>query len=445
MNVNTHMILRRSFLATFLALTVAGLFGWTQMKNERAALAEAPTRTIALLPQSSLSSSAPLDMSAAIDARMAMLERTVAVSFVSELGKAPVSSFDISLKDHPLWITFNVKGNKATATLDVARLKQYLISYPPQGIPEPQSCILLSSWTDDDGVVRAQTDCIAKSGYLYNVDALAHDIADAFEHAADTVEYILTAVPAVVTDPTNGSAMPMKLLATGHSSFEGSGLSRKANVRKGLNERVHNVLVPADTVFSFNDTLGIVSINRGWQMALTIFEGANLRPAPGGGICQVSTTTYRAALAAGLPIVQQKSHSLYVTYYEKFGVGQDATIFPGKQDFQFKNDTGGPLLIQAYNDGDEAFVRIYGTDDERTVAITGPYFGKTAPKDLLEDGKILRNNEIGWVRTVTMPGGEPKREVFIARYTAIPKTLSSRWELTTIITRGDATKVVAER
>lgn len=445
MNVNTHMILRRSFLATFLALTVAGLFGWTQMKNERAALAEMPTRTIALLPQSSSSSEAPLGMSAAIDARKAMLERTVSVSFVPEPGQPPLSGFDISLKDHPLWITFDVKEDKATATLDIQRLKQHLISYPPQGIPEPQSCILLSSWTDDDGVVRAQTDCIAKSGYVYDFDALAHDIADAFEHAKDTVEYVLTSVPAVVTDPTNGSVMPMKLLATGISDFEGSGLSRKANVRKGLNERVHNVLVPADAVFSFNDTLGIVSMSRGWQMALTIFEGVNLRPAPGGGICQVSTTTYRAALAAGLPIVKQKSHSLYVTYYEKFGVGQDATIFPGKQDFQFRNDTGHPLLIQAYNDGDEAFVRIYGHDDGRTVALTGPYFGKTAPKDLLEEGRILRNNEIGWVRTVTMKGGEPKREVFVARYNAIPASLSSRWELTTVITRGDEMKVVAER
>ncbi len=441
MNVKTQKTLRRSLLASFLALNVVALVALVQTQVQGAVLpkAEMTKQNVALTPITS-SSFPAVQMGAAIDARKEMLERAIRVTFVKESGSEPISSFELALKDHPLWIMFNVRGNQSEAVIDLERVRQHLISYPPQNIPEPQSCVLLSTWVDDDGVTRAQTDCIAKSGFVYDQNTLANMVKEAFEKGQDTVEYVLTSVPAVVTDPTNGSAMPMKLLATGHSSFEGSGGARKSNVRKGLNERVHNVIVPADTVFSFNDTLGIVSINRGWKEALTIFEGVNLRPAPGGGICQVSTTTYRAALAAGLPIVEQKSHSLYVTYYEKFGVGQDATIFPGKQDFQFRNDTGAPLLIQAYNQGDEAFVRIYGSDDGRSVAITGPYFGKTAPKDLLENGKILKNNEIGWVRTVRPAGGEEKREVFIARYQAIPKSLSSRWELTTKITRGETTK-----
>lgn len=441
MNEKAHKTLRRSLLASFLALNVIALVALVQTQVVGAVLSKPETtkQNVALTPITS-SSFPAVHIGAAIDARKEMLERAIRVTFVNESGAEPISSFDLALKDHPLWIMFNIGENQSEAVIDLERVRQHLISYPPQNIPEPQSCVLLSTWVDNDGVTRAQTDCIAKSGFIYDQNKLANMVKEAFEKGQDTVEYVLTSVPAVVTDPTNGSAMPMKLLATGHSSFEGSGVARKSNVRKGLNERVHNVLVPADTVFSFNDTLGIVSINRGWKEALTIFEGVNLRPAPGGGICQVSTTTYRAALAAGLPIVQQKSHSLYVTYYEKFGVGQDATIFPGKQDFQFRNDTGAPILIQAYNQGDEAFVRIYGSDDGRNVAITGPYFGKTAPKDLLENGKILRNNEIAWVRTVRPVGGEQKREVFIARYQAIPKSLSSRWELTTKITRGEMTK-----
>ena len=442
MNVNTHMTLRRSILASFLTLNVLALVALLQAREVEGAVLTQPVTTkqeVALMPITS-SSFPSVNMGAAIDSRKEMLERALHVTFVKEAGAEPVSSFDLVLKDHPLWIMFSVRDNQGEAVIDLERVRQHLISYPPENIPEPQSCVLLSTWVDDDGVTRAQTDCIAKSGFIYDQNILANMVKDAFEKGEDTIEYVLTSVPAVVTDPANGSAMPMKLLATGHSSFEGSGAARKSNVRKGLNERVHNVLVPADAVFSFNDTLGIVSINRGWQMALTIFEGVNLRPAPGGGICQVSTTTYRAALAAGLPIVQQKSHSLYVTYYEKFGVGQDATIFPGKQDFKFLNDTGAPLLIQAYNQGDEAIVRIYGADDGRSVSVTGPYFGKTAPKDLLENGKILKNNEIGWVRTVQPAGGEEKREVFVARYQAIPKSLSSRWKLKTEITRGDMTK-----
>lgn len=442
MSVNTYMHLRRSLLAAFLGLNAVMILALTQVSAEGASLTETSKKTISMV-LSSASSSQPLDMSAAIDERSTLLKRAVHVNFVSAPGAEPIASLDVSMKEHPLWITFQRDGKKTRAVVDAERMKQYLISYPPQGIPEPRACILVSTWVDDDGVTRAQTDCTAKSGFVYDQKELVRSIKDAFESGAENVEYVLKAVPAVITDPTNGSAVPMKLLSTGRSTFEGSGLSRKSNVRKALNEHVHNVLVPADAIFSFNDTLGIVSINRGWQMALTIFEGVNLRPAPGGGVCQASTTTFRAALAAGLPIVEQKNHSLYVTYYEKFGVGQDATIFPGKQDLRFHNDTGGPLLIQAYNEGDQAFVSMYGNDDGRTVAITGPYFGKTAPKDLLENGKILRNNEIGWQRTVTPKGAPAQSEVFVARYNAIPKSLSTRWKLTTEITRGDLTLSVA--
>ncbi len=383
------------------------------------------------------SSQQSVDFGAALDHRKELLERTVTISFVPKIGAEAMSTLSLALKDYPLWITFDVRNQRGTAVVIAERIKQHLISFPPQGIPVPQICVLLSSAVDEAGVLRAETDCVAKSGYVYDVHVLTMRIKEAFEKGEQNVEYVLTEVPAVITDPTNGTEIPMKLLSTGQSSFQGSGVSRKANVRKALNERVNNIIVPAGEIFSFNDTLGTVAISRGWHMALTIFEGENLRPAPGGGICQASTTMYRAALAAGLPIVQQKNHSLYVTYYEKFGVGQDATIFPGKQDFSFLNDTGAPLLIQAYNEGDDAYVHIYGTDDHRTVSLSGPYFGATAPKDLLENGKILKNNEISWIRTVTLQNAEPKREAFVARYKALPKKLSSRWETTTVITRGE--------
>lgn len=432
--MHTH---NRTTLRSSLLLTVAGLYALallvlTQAFPQGSVFARTSGKTVSMVLSTSSDS---VDMRAAIDQRTAMLQRTVSVQFMDESQEHPVATMTLSMKEHPLWIIFTREGSSARAVIDAERLKQHLISYPPQGIPEPRACILLSTWVDDDGVTRAQTDCTARSGFVYDTGELVMRIKEAIEHGEETVQYALTSVPAVITDPMNGSAVPMKLLATGRSTFEGSGLARKSNVRKALNERIHNVLIPADTVFSFNDTLGVVSVNRGWQMALTIFEGTNLRPAPGGGVCQASTTMFRAALEAGLPIVEQKNHSLYVTYYEKFGVGQDATIFPGKQDLRFRNDTGGPLLVQAYNDGEEAYVRLYGYDDGRTVTITGPYFGKTAPKELLENGKLLRTNEIGWERTV-QKGGEAQREVFIARYKAIPKSLVTKWPLTTEVTRG---------
>jgi hypothetical protein len=134
-------------------------------------------------------------------------------------GGEPIATSDIALKDHPLWIAFDVKGRDGSAIVMAERVKQFLISYPVLGVPEPQSCILLSSWTDEQGVLRAQTDCIAKSGFTYDNDSLADRIKYAFETGQDKIEYVLKAVPGVVTDPTSGSTEPMKLLATGLVTF----------------------------------------------------------------------------------------------------------------------------------------------------------------------------------------------------------------------------------
>jgi hypothetical protein len=215
---------------------------------------------------------------------------------------------------------------------------------------------------------------------------------------------------------------------------------------EAIGERVHNVVVPVDAEFSFNDVLGgPVTQSAGWQMALTIFEGVNLREAPGGGICQASTTVYRAALNAGLPIVEQKSHSLYVTYYEAYGVGQDATVFPGKQNLRFRNDTGAPLLLQSYYEGDDAYVHILGRPDGRQVTVDGPYFGSTAPADVQVNGRAVRGNEIVWVRTITSAEGAQTKEVLVSRYNAVPKSLVAKWPATSQTTLHAAAALVANQ
>jgi vancomycin resistance protein YoaR len=274
----------------------------------------------------------------------------------------------------------------------------------------------------------------------------------ALERGEEKITVTLEKVPGQLIDTERSPDRPLVLLSTGRSNFKGSGAGRKSNVRKAINEHQHNIFIPEGSEFSFNDTLGIVSLSRGWQMALTIFEGVNLRPAPGGGVCQASTTVFRAVLNAGLPILEQKSHSLYVTYYEAYGVGLDATIFPGKQDFRFKNDTGGPIIMQAYTEGDEATINLYGYDDNRSVTLSGPYFAGT--EGILPDGKKIRANEIVWTRTVQSAAGT-STDIVASRYQAIPRSLAKNWTASTFQTRiavtetaplhGAAEEIVAER
>jgi vancomycin resistance protein YoaR len=182
-------------------------------------------------------------------------------------------------------------------------------------------------------------------------------------------------------------------------------------------------VAPGET-FSFNDAIGPVLAERGWKEALGIF-GSNVKMTVGGGICQVVTTIYRAALLAGLPIKERAHHSQYVRYYEKYGVGIDATIFQGIKNLQFVNDTEHYILIQGWSRGNEAYVHIYGTSDGRTVTMQGPFFydtPRTERSDLLPE---LFNNQIGWVRRIHYADGTEKSGRLVSTYQKPWKRLSA--------------------
>jgi vancomycin resistance protein YoaR len=382
----------------------------------------------------------------AIAQRAAFLSRSVQATFVDASGNS-VATKQIELAEHPEWVSYDLSRSEPTAFLNSRAVAQSLAGTGIVALPRPVHCDLQYMQSDAYDVLRVETSCIAKSGYEFDPAVLTADIVDAVAQKQDVVSLPVTAVAGTVRDVDGFGLGDLQLLSVGKSNFKGSGVGRKANVRKAIGERVHNVVVPVDAEFSFNDVLGgPVTQSAGWQMALTIFEGVNLREAPGGGICQASTTVYRAALNAGLPIVEQKSHSLYVTYYEAYGVGQDATVFPGKQNLRFRNDTGAPLLLQSYYEGDDAYVHILGRPDGRQVTVDGPYFGSTAPADVQVNGRAVRGNEIVWVRTITSAEGAQTKEVLVSRYNAVPKTLVAKWPATSQTTlHADAALVANQR
>jgi hypothetical protein len=395
--------------------------------------------TVSALRSVSLTAAKLDTVSKAIEQRKELLKRHTIISLRTGIDGPVVGTWGVMLSDHPSWIVFSQsQDGRVEAAVSAQRIVEEMRAASSPMLPETKACTILSSWTDEQGISRVQTDCIAGSGFSYDLAALAQVMASALTTGTVRTDAIVQEVPPTVM--TQDGA-PLRLLATGRSNFKGSGAGRKSNVRKGLNERLHNVWVPADSTFSFNNVLGgKITTAAGWQMALTIFNGKDLIAAPGGGICQVSTTMYRAALLAGLPIVKQKNHSLYVTYYEAYGVGQDATVFPGQQDLEFVNDTGNPLLIQSWSDGDEAIVNILGVPDGRETVLSGPYFASNAPEDVLVNGRKMRKNEIVWLRSVKMEGmtAAPEQELRVARYQSIPKSLPARSELTTVRNRpGD--------
>ena len=100
------------------------------------------------------------------------------------------------------------------------------------------------------------------------------------------------------------------------------------------------MLIPPGGTISYNEIVGDISAATGYQPAYIIKDGRTIL-GDGGGVCQVSTTLFRAGLSAGLPILERHPHAYRVHYYEEGGYkpGLDATVFAPGVDLKMKNDT----------------------------------------------------------------------------------------------------------
>ena len=171
-----------------------------------------------------------------------------------------------------------------------------------------------------------------------------------------------------------------ELVSSATTYFYGSGAGRRANVREAAS-RFDGIIIRPGQEFSFNQYLGDVSLETGFEEAYIIHAGRTISGV-GGGVCQVSTTAFQAAFYAGFPIGERTPHAYRVSYYETGeGAGMDATVYSPIVDFTFTNDTPYHLLIETVTDVVEATVtfRFYSTSDGRTVQKDGPYISNIIP------------------------------------------------------------------
>jgi vancomycin resistance protein YoaR len=221
-------------------------------------------------------------------------------------------------------------------------------------------------------------------------------IAWALFQKTNIANAFLEKVPGEILNESGVELGPLELLGEGKSTFWGSSPEREFNIRKALNEKMNGILIPPGAEFSYVDALGPIEYG-GWKRALVIVNGTEVEPAPAGGVCQVSTTVYRAALDAALTVTEQRSHSLYVIYYNDYGDGLDATVFPGEQDLKFVNNTPNYLLMVAQEEGYyESTIRFYGQSDGRSTTLIGPYTASNETDETLANVGKLGIGEIVW-------------------------------------------------
>ncbi len=228
---------------------------------------------------------------------------------------------------------------------------------------------------------------LSKDGQELDMDKLKREIASQMvavisEEKPQIIKITLpikTVKPKITTDKVNSLGIK-ELLGVGTSLFQGSIPGRIHNISLAAT-RLNGVLVAPGEEFSFNKALGDVSAFTGYQQAYIIQNGRTVL-GDGGGVCQVSTTFFRALLNAGLPITERHAHSYRVGYYEQDSPpGLDATIFVPSVDLRFKNDTGKHILIQSVINPDiqQLTFFLYGTSDGRTVSIGKPVITSQSP------------------------------------------------------------------
>ena len=244
---------------------------------------------------------------------------------------------------------------------------------------------------------------LPQNGQRLKVEQTATKIASSLAQAQLTAPLIIEETLPEITQNSLAKLGLTALLASGESDFKGSSNGRTRNIEIGA-AKFNGLLVKPGEEFSFNNNLGEVDAANDYRAELVIKSG-KLIPEFGGGLCQVSTTLFRAAVLSGLPIIERRPHSFPVRYYNPQGF--DATIYPGVTDLRFKNDTAKHLLIQSHIEDTKLIFEIFGSSDGRQVELADP--------------KILEQNSNGSMkivltRKITAAGGTVKEENFWSNY-----------------------------
>jgi vancomycin resistance protein YoaR len=213
----------------------------------------------------------------------------------------------------------------------------------------------------------------------------------------------------------------------GGSSYAGSPAFREQNILAAVRQ-LDGRYLERGAVFNFNQGIQITQKN-GYVPGYVI-SGGLLNKEIGGGICQVSTTVWRAAYSAGLPILERHQHSYAVQYYDP--VGFEATVFAPSKNLRFLNDTPNRLWLQFVVDKQNQNLELhfFGAALERRVQILEPRIGekRPAPKDRFVPDPSLKPGEIKIVsgaedglsvrynRIVRYTNGKVRRDTTQSRY-----------------------------
>ena len=208
----------------------------------------------------------------------------------------------------------------------------------------------------------------SRAGQRLNIDLTVEAVRNALNTDQRTGTLPIVSIPPEVDSSRVHELGIRELVASGTTYFKGSSSTRVYNIEVAA-EKLVGVVIPPGGVFSFNSAIEAVSGANGFEDSAIIW-GDRTAVGVGGGVCQVSTTVFRAALEGGFPFLERHNHGYVVSWYGDPGF--DATIYTPYVDLRFLNDTQAHLLVQPVVDSVEGILtfRFYGTKPDRVVEIS---------------------------------------------------------------------------
>ena len=217
-------------------------------------------------------------------------------------------------------------------------------------------------------------------GKVVDADATASALDTAFEGLKDSIGEI--SVQAVIKEEqpkiTSDDLKTIEdVLGTCTTDFSSSGAARSTNLAVGAGKINGRVLMPGEVISGY-ECLQPFTIENGYKTAAA-YENGQVVDSIGGGVCQIATTLYDAALQAEMEIVQRQNHSMIVTYVKP---SMDAAIAGTYKDIKIKNNYSTPVYIEGYTSGKKLIFTIYGKDTRpsgRQVEYVSETVGTTNP------------------------------------------------------------------
>lgn len=231
----------------------------------------------------------------------------------------------------------------------------------------------------------------SSTGRKLDEAGLKQDIIDALKAGGGSVTPVVeTLQPEVTQDDVNAQFGMISSAVTNASS---SSSNRLKNIKLAVS-MINGYCLKNGETFSFNDVVGERTTARGFKRA-TAYSGGDVTEEVGGGICQVSTTLFNAAVKADMDIVERHNHSLTVAYVDK---GKDAAVNWKSQDLKFTNKSGG-----------DVYICCFVSDDKR---VRFAFFGRFLPngETITLEGKTTEtvDYETEYVPSATLARGEMK-------------------------------------